>query len=189
MKGRVLALMISFLLSSTVKPQSWVDGRYSIEYDTTLKIPRRVTWDLCSDDIGTVKRISSMKFYPDADINGQTAMPSDYTRTGYDRGHMCPAADRSYSRHAMMATFSMANIAPQAPAMNRGAWKRIEDATRRYAKGGHPVTVMADAVFWQADTLRIGQSRVAVPHAFVKTVRLLANDSIIYSGYFQNDNL
>lgn len=182
-------MMISVLLSSTVKPQSWVDGRYSVEYDTTLKIPRRVTWDLCSDDIGEAKRLSSMKFYPDADIPRGTAKPSDYSRTGYDRGHMCPAADRSTSRRAMMATFSMANIAPQVPALNRGAWKRIEDACRKYAKGGHPVTIMADAVFWLADTVRIGQSRVAVPHAFVKTVRLLANDSIIYSGYFQNDNL
>ena len=189
MKRRVLTLAISIFLISPAISQSWVDGRYSVEYDTTLKIPRRVTWDLCSDDIGTVKRLSSMKFYPDDDIPGGSAKPSDYTRTGYDRGHMCPAADRSGSTCAMTATFSMANITPQAPALNRGAWKRIEDATRRYARGGHPVAVIADAVFWQADTLRIGRSRVAVPHAFVKTVRLLANDSIIYSGYFQNDNL
>lgn len=189
MKGRILTLTISMLLISSMKSQSWVNGRYSVEYDTTLKIPRRVTWDLCAADIGTVKRISSMKFYPDADIPGKTAMPSDYTQTGYDRGHMCPAADRSGSTHAMTATFSMANIAPQVPALNRGAWKKIEDATRRYAKSGHPVTIIADAIFWQADTLRIGRSRVAVPHAFVKTVRLKANDSIIYSGYFQNDNL
>lgn len=189
MKGRVLALMISFLLSSPVKPQSWVDGSYSIEYDTTLKIPRRVTWSLCPSDLGAEKRLSQMKFYPDPDIPRGTAKPSDYTRSGYDRGHMCPAADRSSSRHAMMATFSMANIAPQVPALNRGAWKRIEDACRRYARGGHPVNIIADAVFWQADTLRIGRSRVAVPHAFVKTVRLQANDSIIFTGYFQNDNL
>lgn len=189
MKGRVLALTISFLLSSPVKPQSWVDGRYSIEYDTTLKIPRRVTWALCPSDLGAEKRQSQMKFYPDADIPGGTAMPSDYTRTGYDRGHMCPAADRSCSSRAMAATFSMANIAPQVPALNRGAWKRIEDACRRYARGGHSVTIIADAIFWQADTLRIGHSRVAVPHAFVKTVRLRANDSIIFTGYFQNDNL
>lgn len=189
MKRRVLTLAISVLLISSMKSQSWVDGRYSVEYDTTLKIPRRVTWDLCSDDIGTVKRISSMKFYPDDDIPGSTAKPSDYTNTGYDRGHMCPAADRSCSRRTMMATFSMANIAPQVPALNRGAWKRIEDACRRYARGGHPVTIIADAIFWQTDTLRIGRSRVAVPHAFVKTVRLMANDSIIFTSYFQNDNL
>lgn len=189
MKGRVLTLAISVLLISSMKSQSWVNGRYSVEYDTTLKIPRRVTWSLSSSDLGAEKRVSNMKFYPDDDIPGGSAKPSDYTRTGYDRGHMCPAADRSGSTCAMTATFSMANITPQAPALNRGAWKRIEDATRRYARGGHPVAVIADAVFWQADTLRIGRSRVAVPHAFVKTVRLLANDSIIYSGYFQNDNL
>lgn len=189
MKGRVLTLAISVLLISQAKPQSWVDGRYSVEFDTTLKIPRRVTWSLYSDDIGSVKRISSMKFYSDDDIPGGTAIPSDYANTGYDRGHMCPAADRSCSRRTMMATFSMANITPQVPALNRGAWKRIEDACRRYARGGHPITIIADAIFWQADTLRIGRSRVAVPHAFVKTVRLKANDSIIFTGYFQNDNL
>lgn len=189
MKGRVLTLAISFLLISPAKSQSWVDGRYSVEYDTTLKIPRRVTWSLCPSDLGAEKRVSQMKFYPDADIPGGTANPSDYTRTGYDRGHMCPAADRSCSRRSMTATFSMANITPQAPALNRGAWKRIEDATRSYVKGGHPVTIIADAIFWQADTLRIGRSGVAVPHAFVKTVRLMANDSIIFTRYFQNDNL
>lgn len=189
MKIRVLTLAISIFLISPAISQSWVDGRYSVEYDTTLKIPRRVTWDLCSDDIGSVKRISSMKFYSDDDIPGKTAEPTDYNQSGYDRGHMCPAADRSCSRRAMMATFSMENIAPQVPALNRGAWKRIEDACRRYAKGGHPVTVIADAIFWQTDTLRIGRSRVAVPHAFVKTVRLQANDSIIFTSYFQNDNL
>lgn len=189
MKGKVLALTISILLISQAKSQSWVDGRYSVEYDTTLKIPRRVTWYLCPDDIGPVKRISSMKFYPDDDIPGGTAIPSDYTHTGYDRGHMCPAADRSSSRRAMMATFSMVNITPQAPALNRGSWKRIEEACRRYANGGHPLHIVADAIFWQADTLRIGQSRVAVPHAFVKTVRLQANDSIIFTSYYQNDNL
>lgn len=189
MKGRVLTLAISVFLISPVISQSWVVGRYSVEYDTTLKIPRRVTWSLCPSDLGAEKRQSQMKFYRDDDIPGSTAKPSDYTRTGYDRGHMCPAADRSSSRHAMMATFSMANIAPQTPTLNRGAWKRIEDACRRYARGDHPVTVIADAIFWQADTLRIGHSRVAVPHAFVKTVRLMANDSIIFTGYFQNDNL
>lgn len=189
MKGRVLTLAISVFLISPVISQSWVDGRYSVEYDTALKIPRRVTWTLSSSDLGAEKRVPDMKFYPDADIPGGTAKPSDYTRTGYDRGHMCPAADRSTYRREILATFSMANITPQAPDLNRGAWKRIEDATRKYAKGGHPVTVIADAVFWQADTLRIGHSRVAVPHAFVKTVRLMANDSIIFTRYFQNDNL
>lgn len=189
MKGKVLALTISILLISPVKSQSWVDGRYSVEYDTDLKIPRRVTWDLSSMDLGSVNRISSMKFYPDTDIPRGTAKPSDYTHTGYDRGHMCPAADRSCSKRAMMATFSMINIAPQVPALNRGAWKKIEDASRKYAQAGYPLRIVADAIFWQADTLRIGQSRVAVPHAFVKTVRLQANDSIIFSRYFLNDNL
>lgn len=189
MKRRVLTLAISVMLISQAKPQSWVDGRYSVEYDTTLKIPRRVIWTLCPSDLGAEMRVSDMKFYPDADVPGGTARPSDYTRTGYDRGHMCPAADRSCSSRTMTATFSMANIAPQVPALNRGAWKRIEDACRQYARGGNPVTIIADAIFWQADTLRIGRSGVAVPHAFVKTVRLMANDSIIYSRYFQNDNL
>jgi hypothetical protein len=63
------------------------------------------------------------------------ARPNDYRNSGYDKGHLCPAADRSASREDMDATFLMTNIAPQAPALNRGPWEKLESycPTRRAA--------------------------------------------------------
>lgn len=70
--------------------------------------------------------------------------------------------------------------------MNRGEWKKLETACRNIARHGQALSVHVDAVFWPADTQRIGKNRVAVPHGFVKTVRDFLTDTICYSKYFQN---
>lgn len=79
----------------------------------------------------------------------------------------------------------MTNVCPQVPSLNRGAWKRLEDGCRAYARV-RPIHIHVDAVFWHADTERIGRHGVAVPHGFVKSVYNCPNDSMIYSRYFQN---
>lgn len=158
----------------------------SIDYDTVLLVPRFVEWTLCTADLGHIKREPSWKFVQDPRTNVRQAAHDDYSHSGFDRGHLCPAADRSSSTKLMKSTFVMTNVAPQTPALNRGAWKKIEDACRKYAAGGHALRVQACPVFWQADTQRIGRNRVAVPHGFVKTVRLAGNDSIIFTRYFSN---
>jgi endonuclease G len=86
----------------------------------------------------------------------------------------------------MKSTFIMTNVCPQVPALNRGAWKRMEDNCRNLVKKGVQLAVHVDAVFWHADTQRIGMHGVAVPHGFVKTVRDVLTDTICYSKYFQN---
>lgn len=157
-----------------------------IDYDTVLLVPRFVEWTVCPADLGKIKRKPSWKFVQDPRTNVRQATHDDYTHSGFDRGHLCPAADRSSSTKLMKSTFVMTNVAPQTPVLNRGAWKKIEDACRKYAAGGHALRIQACPVFWQADTQRIGRNRVAVPHGFVKTVRLAGNDSIIFSRYFSN---
>ena len=67
--------------------------------------------------------------------------PDDYTRSGYDRGHMVPnhAIVTRYGREAQRKTFLMSNIAPQSPALNRGVWRNVEHRiadlwTKRYGE-------------------------------------------------------
>lgn len=162
------------------------DSTFLIHYDTALLIAKSVEWFLSSNDIGKQKRNSSWRFVPDHRYPGKQPTHEDYSHSGYDRGHMLPAADRSRSISSMKQTFVMTNVCPQVPALNRGEWKRIEEATRKYAAGGHRLWVQAFPIFWQADTQRIGINHVPVPHGFVKTVRLAESDSIIYTRYFQN---
>lgn len=161
-------------------------GLFSVVYDVHLKVPVEAYWLLRAQDIGTTTREPSWRFREDTHVPSPRATHADYNRSGYDRGHMCPAADRSTSRQTMRATFVMTNVCPQAPALNRGAWKRLENGCRSYALGGHPIAIHVDAVWWKADTQLIGKNHVAVPHGFVKTIRDPETDSIIYAKYFQN---
>jgi endonuclease G len=58
---------------------------------------------------------------------------SDYTNSGYDRGHMAPNADFNDTYENALKTFFIANIWPQTPAVNRVEWLRTENETRRLA--------------------------------------------------------
>ena len=185
--------MMGVAMLTTLSP-SWCqthtvclgDSSFLIQYDTALLIAKAVEWILRPSDIGKTKREASWRFAQDSRLHAPQARHEDYTNSGYDRGHMMPAGDRSSRISSMKSTFIMTNVCPQVPALNRGPWKRIEEATRRYAAGGHVLRVQAFPIFWKADTFYLNSGRVAIPHGFIKTVRLAYNDSIIYSGYFQN---
>lgn len=159
---------------------------YYVVYSPTLRVPISADWVCAAQYLGDTKREQSWRFSEDTRCPLPRATHNDYTRSGYDRGHLVPAADRSASISSMKSTFIMSNVCPQVPSLNRGEWKRWEDACRSYARNGHPLRVHVDAVWWQADTQRIGKNGVAVPHGFVKTVRDLLTDTICYSKYFQN---
>ena len=162
-------------------------GSYTVLYDSALRVPVTADWLLIHTFLGNSRREPSWRFIEDSRVPRPRATHQDYSKSGFDRGHMCPAADRSASRDLMRSTFIMTNVCPQAPALNRGPWKKLEEACRAYARNGHDLRIVAAAVFWPADTMRIGRDSVAVPHGFVKTVRTWPADSIIYARYFQNE--
>lgn len=162
-------------------------GSYIVGYSRALRIPITTDWTLRASDMGDSKREPSWRFAEDKRVATPRARHADYTNSGYDRGHMVPAADRSKTSASMKSTFVMTNVCPQSPRLNRGEWKKTEEACRSYARGGHPIMIHVDAVFWRADTSWIGLAPVAVPHGFMKTVRCCSDSSIIYSRYFQND--
>lgn len=163
-----------------------VNESYTVDYSPALRIPISADWVLCSDDMGKACREPSWRFIEDMRVPKPQATHNDYLHSGYDRGHMVPAADRSKSISSMKSTFLMTNVAPQVPSLNRGEWAKVERACRAYARNGNPLSIHVDAVFWLADTQLIGGNKIAVPHGFVKTVRTLLGDSIIYCKYFQN---
>lgn len=187
----ILGIMAIVLTVSAKSPQHVPDslnmGTYSVVYDPDLLIPVSADWVIDRQFLGSAKRVPSWRFCEDPRVDRPRACHDDYTRSGYDRGHMCPAGDRSAGSDLMRSTFIMTNVAPQAPSLNRGAWMKMEEECRSMARNGRSLTIHVDAIFWHADTQRIGSHRVAVPHAFVKTVRDLLTDTICQSKYFQND--
>lgn len=92
----------------------------------------------------------------------------DYTRSGYDRGHLAPAADMPDER-AQHESFSLANMIPQDPQSNRGLWSGIESAARGLARRSSELYVVSGPVF-QGGTLKRLRGRVLVPTHIFKAV-------------------
>lgn len=186
MKDFVLVSLILTLISLAMYGQRVNYSSFVVEYSDSLRVPLSVVWNLSKSDIGKVKRSSSMKFYTDTIAGRPTANTNDYTNSGYDRGHMCPAADRSNSVSRMRETFVMSNICPQTPRLNRIVWKALEEQCRAWARSGLSLQIEAYPVFWAAPVQKIGRNGVAVPHGFIKTIRRSDDLNIIYSKYFVN---
>lgn len=159
---------------------------YSSVYDLDLLSPRQVTWTLHAADLSTCSRNPSWQFLPDIPDDRAAARHSDYNKTGFDRGHMCPAADRSFQIDAMRRTFATSNICPQVPSVNRGSWKQTEEWCRNAALMYDSVCVLAVPIWLDQDTTFIGKHRLAVPHAFFKAVWLARNDSVINAWFIFN---
>ena len=85
-----------------------------------------------------------------------------YAHSGYDKGHLAPAQDFAWSRAAMLATFDYCNALPQAPALNRGAWKKLETKVRKWSQ--------YDTLSIECGGLSFDSIRHMVPKYFYKVV-------------------
>lgn len=155
-------------------------------YNIQTQCPSQVEWTLHRSDLGQAKRNPSWLFISDVADTRALATHYDYTASGYDRGHMCPALDRSHTLSDMRATFVVSNICPQVPTVNRGSWKQTETICRQLANRYDSVAIVSIPVFLHRDTSFIGRHRVAVPHAFFKAAWLPARDSVVACWFIFN---
>lgn len=127
----------------------------------------------------------SNKFKVDQKVATGSAKSADYTKSGYDRGHLCPAADMDFNPVAMEESFLMSNISPQAPDFNRGIWKELETDVRTWAKKESKIYVVAGPVF--KDNLgTIGADQVLVPGYFFKIIYEETDEPKIIAFVFPN---
>lgn len=110
------------------------------------------------------------KFVPDPDLPEPRVEHADYTRSGYDRGHMAPAADMKWSEEAMAQSFYMSNICPQNQKLNRDDWGDLEETCREWAKKYGRVYIVCGPIYDKKNPKRIGKHQVAVPDRFFKVV-------------------
>lgn len=143
---------------------------YTASYNKATKLPNWVAWHLTADrTTGPAKR-SGVDFQADMDVPAPRAEDSDYYGSGYDRGHMCPAADNKYSEKAMEESFLFTNMCPQNGNLNRGDWNEMEQACRRWAKEYGGVYVVCGPILYKGKHKTIGKNKVVVPKAFFKVV-------------------
>lgn len=141
---------------------------FTLSFNKNNATPNWVAWELLgSETQGDAERTN--KFWKDDEIDG-CAAKSDYKNSGYDRGHMIPAADQKWSEEAMHHSFSMANIVPQDHSLNTKAWNTLEKKCRLWAQRDSALIIIAGPIYEKTDTKRIGYSGVKVPSAFFKVI-------------------
>ena len=95
---------------------------FALKYNEEYEQAEWVAYQLTDDEVqGTIERTNN--FRADQNITTGSAALADYKGSGYDRGHLAPAADMRWSHNAMSDSFFMSNMSPQLPGFNRGVWK------------------------------------------------------------------
>ncbi len=141
---------------------------YTVSYNEQWRLPNWVGYELTREETkGTVAR--AKHFVPDPLVHGISATTGDYANSGYDRGHMAPAADMKWSTQAMKESFYLSNICPQLHNLNAGDWKELEEKVREWARQDSAIIIISGPVV-RDNPKRIGVNQVAVPDAFYKVV-------------------
>ena len=163
---------------------------FILSFNKELGQPNWVAWELTAEEAeGTVPRADD--FLPDPQVaEAFRVTTADYRGSGYDRGHMCPAADMKWSYKAMNDCFYMTNICPQDHSLNAGSWSTLEKACRRWALREGCVYIAAGPVFKAGKRpAQIGQEHpVAVPDGFFKVVLSLRKGAEKAIGFYYENN-
>jgi endonuclease G len=156
-------------------------------YDYNLKAPTAVSYTLQGDLVNELNIEKRPYFKVEKSIDKDyRASYSDYTKTGWDRGHLAPDASFDWSQESLDAVYTLANIIPQARKVNRYTWTKAERYARFIAvKLGH-VNVI-NVVKYTNNPTRIGKHGIAVPSGYYK---VLYSDDQNYTKclYYANDN-
>ncbi len=140
---------------------------YTVSYNKNLKIPNWVSYERTREEVqGTEKR--SNRFTADPLVTGSMATNNDYKYSGYDKGHMAPAADMKWDREVMKESFYFSNVCPQHPQLNRKGWEDLENKVREWAMADSAIIIVCGPIVW--DNPRTIGNKVAVPQQFFKVI-------------------
>jgi len=141
---------------------------YSLSYNEKFEQAEWVAYSLDQEDLKktTYKR---PYFEKDPKVKTKSAHYKNYKNSGYNKGHLCPAGDRKFSKEAFDETFLMSNVSPQIYEFNGGIWNRLEQKIRYWATRNHKLYIVTGGIL-SNDLKTIGFENVAVPNYFYKIV-------------------
>ncbi len=124
----------NYLLSKT---------QYATSHNCSKGIPNWVSWQLNSSWLGSAARQNNFRADTSLPSGCYQVTTSDYSGSGFDRGHMCPSGDRTATTTDNSATFLMTNMIPQAPDNNQGVWANLEDYSRSLVSQGKELYIIS----------------------------------------------
>lgn len=155
--------------STTKRPEQIIThAGYTVSYNPEWHIPNWVSYELTRDETeGKLDR--SDDFEVDPKVKGVCPSNEDYKRSGYDRGHMAPAADMKWNSTVMKECFYYSNMCPQKHSLNAGRWKTLEEKVRDWAQQDSAIVIVCGPIVDKGYNT-IGNARVAVPQRFFKVI-------------------
>ena len=141
---------------------------YTLSYSEKYEQAEWVAYELKSEHLSKTKRKRPF-FIQDKKVKTQSADYRNYKKSGYTKGHLCPAGDRKFSKEAFDETFFTSNISPQKASFNGGVWNRLENKTRYWAGKDKQLFVITGGVL-EKNLKTIGREKVAVPKQFYKVL-------------------
>ena len=165
---------------------------FVVSYNLSTFTPSWVAWELTSEETtGPISR-KDYDFSPDPMLDARYQVEKqDYSDSGYDRGHMCPAGDMEWSPSAMNDCHYMTNICPQSPKLNQVYWERLESACRRWAGLYGSIYIICGPVYNRNKRYTIGVNHsIAVPDGYFKVVvTLIKGEEKGIGFYYVNDDI
>jgi len=144
--------------------------QYSMSYSRDNGGPNWVSWHLDSSWLGTTPRQDDFRADTTLPAGWYQVQATDFSGSGFDRGHMCPSADRTITVTANSATFLMTNMIPQLPANNQGVWANLESYSRTLVSQGNELYIISGG---QGLQFFIANGHVAVPSQTWKVIIVL----------------
>lgn len=155
---------------------------YVVSFNPEWNIPNWVAYEL-TEAKTYGKRPRASQFSADPDVPGSPES-WDYSRSGWDRGHMVPAADMKWDSTAMKESFYMTNVCPQNHNLNKDDWNYLEEKVRYMARRYGKVYVCCGPVVTSKDSLIGKQHRIVVPQAFFKALLWKADGQWAAAGFY-----
>lgn len=141
---------------------------YTLKYNETFEQAEWVAYQLTAAETVSLYERSD-DFREDPEVKTGSATNSDYANSGFDRGHLAPAADMGWSEITMQESFYFSNMSPQNPSFNRGIWKKLEELIRDWAVEYDSLYVVTGPVL-KTGLKTIGTNKVAVPGYYYKVI-------------------
>ncbi|MEM0939251.1 MAG: DNA/RNA non-specific endonuclease [Bacteroidota bacterium] len=170
--------------ASTSQSNNYLISRneYAYSYDNSRGRINWVSWHLSTAWLGSASRQNDFRTDAALPSSFYRANSSSYSGSGFDRGHICPSADRTYSTSANSSTFYMSNMGPQAPNNNRQTWRLFEEYLRDVARDGNEIHIVAGVIGQGGDgnngfASTIASGKIDVPSSFWKVALILPNGS------------
>ena len=143
---------------------------YALGYIEYHEQPAWVIYKLTKTEATTKAAKRTNRFVEDPEIPTGSATAADYRKSGYDRGHLAPAADMAFSARSMADSFFYSNMSPQRPRFNRGVWKDLEEQVRLFAIAEEEIYVVTGPILPKEKSVTIGPNQVTVPTHYYKVV-------------------